>query len=160
MFCKDTIFISYAQPLSSICFSQAFLLFWYQCFSFSCKKKLIFFNYFHNTRNNNELRELLFSTTKDTKMHKEVTEDIKHYISREIIPIYDGFDAAHDRAHAEAVITESLALAKYYNINIDMVYVVAAYHDIGLKYGRENHHIESGRLLREDATLRKWFKNG
>ncbi len=36
-------------------------------------------------------------------------------------------------------------------------YTIAAYHDIGLCVDRENHHINSGKMLQEDMNLRKWF---
>ena len=35
-------------------------------------------------------------------------QDLKDYIEQEILPQYDGFDAAHRRDHAEKVICESL----------------------------------------------------
>ena len=38
-----------------------------------------------------------------------------------------------------------------------MVYAVAAYHDTGLAFGRERHHIDAGRILFEDRELRRWF---
>ena len=38
-----------------------------------------------------------------------------------------------------------------------MVYVIAAYHDLGLYEGREFHHITSGKVLLADETLRRWF---
>ena len=38
-----------------------------------------------------------------------------------------------------------------------MVYVIAAYHDTGLAFGRERHHIDAGRILAEDAELRRRF---
>ncbi len=34
---------------------------------------------------------------------------------------------------------------------------MALYHDTGLAYGRERHHLDSGRILAADATLRRWF---
>lgn len=57
----------------------------------------------------------------------------------------------------EKVISESLALARHYDVDESMVYAVAAYHDLGLCEGRELHHVVSGRILLADATLRQWF---
>ena len=79
------------------------------------------------------------------------------YIGQEILPRYDHFDAAHQRNHAEEVIARSLALAGHYDININMVYTIAAYHDTGLSEGRDTHHLVSGRIIREDSKLREWF---
>ena len=79
------------------------------------------------------------------------------YIERDILPRYEHFDAAHQRNHAEEVITRSLALAEHYDVNEDMVYAIAAYHDTGLCEGRDTHHLVSGRIIREDMRLREWF---
>ena len=35
--------------------------------------------------------------------------------------------------------------------------VAAAYHDLGLAYGREQHHTHSARIVREDERLQRWF---
>ena len=79
------------------------------------------------------------------------------YIESEILPRYTFFDKAHQNDHVERVIQESLRLAQYYEVNPDMVYVIAAYHDVGLVEGRERHHLVSGCLLQADRKLRNWF---
>lgn len=86
-----------------------------------------------------------------------LTLSLKEYIEAEILPRYAAFDAAHQRDHAEMVIAESLRLATYYDVNPDMVYAIAAYHDTGLAVDRKTHHLESGRIIREDVRLREWF---
>ena len=82
---------------------------------------------------------------------------LREYIQDRIIPQYVNFDKAHQINHAEKVIDESLKLASYYDVDASMVYVIAAYHDLGLCEGREFHHIVSGRILLADETLRHWF---
>ncbi len=79
------------------------------------------------------------------------------YVEQEILPRYEHFDAAHQRNHADEVIERSLALAEHYEVNNDMVYTIAAYHDTGLCEGRDTHHLVSGRIIREDKKLRDWF---
>ena len=79
------------------------------------------------------------------------------YIQQEILPQYDAFDGGHKRDHAETVIRESLKLARAYEADETMAYVIAAYHDLGLKFDREHHHIHSGEILMADEHLRKWF---
>lgn len=84
-------------------------------------------------------------------------QDLKDYIEQEILSRYDKFDAAHRRDHAEKVIRESLKLAEGYEVDEDMVYTIAAYHDTGLMEDRKTHHLVSGRIMRVDMNLRKWF---
>ena len=86
-----------------------------------------------------------------------MNDSLKQYIEEQILPRYDAFDAAHQRDHALKVIEESAELAKHYDVDADMVYVIAAYHDLGLEVDRETHHIESARIIREDKVLQRWF---
>ena len=73
-------------------------------------------------------------------------KELQEYIENRIIPMYDGFDAGHGRDHARSVIDEALRLAGFYDVNPDMVYAAAAYHDTGLSVDRKTHHMESGRI--------------
>ena len=89
-------------------------------------------------------------------------EEIREYIEREILPRYDHHDAAHQRDHAATVISQSLAIvaelkAQGEDVDEEMAYVIAAYHDTGLVEGRDVHHLASGRIIRGDENLRRWF---
>ena len=86
-----------------------------------------------------------------------VTQSIRDYVEARIIPLYDKFDKAHRRDHVRVVISQSMDLAAQMDVDADMVYVIAAYHDIGLCEGREHHHEVSARMLLADNELRKWF---
>lgn len=90
-------------------------------------------------------------------MTGRIPESLRTYIEEQILPRYDGFDAAHRRDHAETVIRQSLALAAGRDVREDMVYVAAAYHDTGLAEDRKTHHLVSGRIVRTDSRLREWF---
>ena len=87
--------------------------------------------------------------------------ELQKYIEDEIISRYAAFDRAHRINHVRTVIEQSLALAHIlkdqYQIDDDMVYTIAAYHDTGLCKGRESHHLASGHIIRRDAMLRTWF---
>ena len=89
-----------------------------------------------------------------------VNPSIIAYIKQEILPRYDHFDAAHQRNHADEVIKRSMALSKHYDVDENMVYAIAAYHDTGLCEGRDTHHLVSGRIIREDRKLLEWFDEG
>ena len=86
-----------------------------------------------------------------------VNSDLKQYVEREIIPRYDHFDKAHRRDHALMVIQQSMDIAAHIDVDRDMVYAIAAYHDTGLCEGRELHHVVSARIIKADQKLRKWF---
>ena len=86
-----------------------------------------------------------------------IPANLTHYIETEIIPRYEKLDKAHNLSHVQAVIKESLSLAKQYDVNESMAYTIAAYHDTGLCHDRATHHLISGEILKQDVTLRQWF---
>lgn len=86
-----------------------------------------------------------------------MNSELLTYLEQEILPRYIHFDAAHQRDHADKVIRESLTLSQGYDVDEDMVVAIAAYHDTGLVEDRKTHHLVSGRILREDQALRRWF---
>lgn len=87
----------------------------------------------------------------------DLNKEIISYIESEIIPRYDSFDAAHRRDHVSMVIKQSLEIAEHLDVDLNMVYVIAAYHDTGLCEGREHHHEVSARIIKADENLRHWF---
>ena len=86
-----------------------------------------------------------------------ILRELKEYIEREILPMYDKHDAAHRRDHADIVISQSLKLAKNYDVDMNMVYTIAAYHDTGIIHGREHHHVASKQIVLADRELLRWF---
>lgn len=86
-----------------------------------------------------------------------LSAELINHIESEILPRYEAFDKAHDRRHAFTVMSHSLQLTKFYDVDIAMVYTIAAYHDLGLSEGRATHHTASARIVREDERLRQFF---
>ena len=91
-----------------------------------------------------------------------IDPELKAYVEAEILPRYTHFDKAHQLDHIETVIRQSLSLADMLTaqgreVDRDMVYVIAAYHDLGIVNGRENHHIDSGKILMADPVLPQYF---
>ena len=84
-------------------------------------------------------------------------EGLQAYIEAEIIPRYRNFDKAHREEHARSVMAQALELARHYDVDPDLVYAAAAYHDTGLAVDRTTHHLESGKVIRADRRLRDWF---
>ena len=101
---------------------------------------------------------------------------LEEYIHNEIVPAYASFDPAHREDHALTVISQALGLlermpdwvgnhpesAQQWDIHVDrdILLTAAACHDLGLAYGRDNHHIDSGRIIRADSRLQEWFTPG
>ena len=91
-----------------------------------------------------------------------VSRSLEKYISDEIVPKYSGFDAAHREDHVLTVIGQAMELLDSMpetdvHVDRDMLLAAAACHDLGLINGRENHHMDSGKIIRADERLREWF---
>ncbi len=86
-----------------------------------------------------------------------VSLDLMHFIETNILPRYVAFGSSHGLAHVQRVIDRSLRLAKRIGVDVNMAYVIAAYHDIGMSGPRAVHHVTGGKILSADLRLRKWF---
>ncbi len=83
--------------------------------------------------------------------------DLVEFIETQILPQYAQFDKGHNMEHATRVIRRSLELARKIGADLDMAYAIAAYHDLGLSGPRAIHHLTSGKMLMQDARLKRWF---
>ena len=83
--------------------------------------------------------------------------DLVEFIETQILPQYATFDRAHNLEHVTRVIRNSLELVKTTGADINMVYAIAAYHDVGMSGHRADHHLRGGKILAADARLKKWF---
>lgn len=83
--------------------------------------------------------------------------DLVEFVETQILPRYANFDKAHNLGHVTRVIRNSITLARQTGADMNMVYVIAAYHDLGLSGPRAIHHLTSGKILMQDARLKRWF---
>ena len=83
--------------------------------------------------------------------------DLVEFIETQILPQYATFNRAHNLEHVTRVIRNSLELVKTTGADINMVYAIAAYHDVGMSGHRADHHLRGGKILAADARLKKWF---
>ena len=76
-----------------------------------------------------------------------VSLDLMQFIETSILPRYTEFGRSHGLAHVKRVIDNSLKLARITGANVNMVYAIAAYHDIGMSGPRAIHHITGGKIM-------------
>ncbi len=103
---------------------------------------------------------------------------LEEYIYRYVVPEYAGFDAAHREDHAQTVIDQAMQLLERMphwiceakaagqdvsewdmEVRRDILLAAAACHDLGLVNGRDNHHLDSGKIIRADEKLKEWFSS-
>ena len=88
----------------------------------------------------------------------QINEDLKKYIEENIFPVYSKNEPAHNIEHIKYVISRSFKFADTVpNINYNMVYTIAAYHDIGHHIDPKRHEIISGEIMSKDENLKKFF---
>ncbi len=89
----------------------------------------------------------------------KINGDLKKYIEKSVLPLYDTNIAGHGREHIEFVIERSFELAREFDLDVDlnMVYVIAVFHDIGYKEDPDNHEEVSSRIFKEDEVMPKYF---
>ena len=90
-------------------------------------------------------------------MENRVDLDLMEFVEQQILPRYNAFGKSHGIGHVQRVIKNALALVPATGADSNMVYVSAAYHDLGMEGPRAVHHITSGKILIADARLKKWF---
>ena len=90
-------------------------------------------------------------------MHS-INKKLKKYIEENIFPSYEKNDWGHNLDHINYVINRSIKFAnEVKDINYDMVYVIAAYHDIGHYIDAKNHEKVSAEMLLDDENLKDFF---
>ena len=89
-----------------------------------------------------------------------VTEELKKYVEENIMIQYDANNVGgHGREHIETVSARSFELAKVFDLDVnpDMVYVVAAFHDIGYRVNPDEHEAVSSQMFLQDKNIQKFF---
>ena len=88
----------------------------------------------------------------------KINEELKKYIEKNIFPSYAKNDLGHNLKHIQYVIDRSMQFASSVpDINFDMVYTIAAYHDIGHYIDAKNHEKISSEMLLADKNLKHFF---
>ena len=88
----------------------------------------------------------------------KINNKLQEYIEESIFPSYKKNDLGHNLDHIKYVIDRSLKFAaQVKDINYDMVYTIAAYHDIGHYIDAKNHEKISAEMLVDDKNLRDFF---
>ncbi|MBR2784758.1 MAG: HD domain-containing protein [Clostridia bacterium] len=90
----------------------------------------------------------------------KINNELKEYIENNIFPVYSKNDQGHNLDHIKYVINRSIRFADTVpDINYNIVYTVAAYHDIGLHIDPKKHEIISAQMMYDDAKLKEFFSD-
>lgn len=91
----------------------------------------------------------------------KINSELKEYIEEKIFPVYDKNEVGHGIEHIKYVIDRSFELVNEnkLDVNLDMVYTIAAYHDIGHHIDSKTHEIISAEMMEKDDDLKKFFND-
>ena len=88
---------------------------------------------------------------------EEVNNKLKEYIKENVFVRYDY--GGHGKDHIEYVIKRCFEIIDEFNLDVDknMIYAVAAYHDIGYRQDPDRHEEVSSEIFKEDENMKKFF---
>ena len=91
----------------------------------------------------------------------DLNENIVKYIVEKIFPQYDTNIGGHGIEHVKNVINRSFELNELFHLNLNpnMVYVIAAFHDMGYKVDPENHEQVSADIFYQDEVMKYFFSD-
>lgn len=90
----------------------------------------------------------------------EINNELREYIEKNIFPIYNKNDQGHNLNHIKYVINRSFKFANTVpGINYNIVYTVAAYHDVGHHIDSKKHELISAEMMFNDEKLKDFFDN-
>ena len=90
----------------------------------------------------------------------KINKQLKTYIEENIFPQYKYNDRGHNLDHIKYVIDRSIKFASNIkDINYDMVYTIASYHDIGHYIDAKNHEKVSADIFLNDDKMKEFFND-
>ena len=88
----------------------------------------------------------------------DINQELKQYVEEHVFPEYQKNEVGHGIEHIQYVINRSMKFAQTVpDINLDMVYVIAAYHDIGHHIDSKKHELISAQIMMQDKELKHFF---
>lgn len=90
----------------------------------------------------------------------EVNKELKKYIGDRVFPQYDINNmGGHGIPHIQTVIQRCFEIIEEFglDVNADMIYTIAAFHDIGYRQDPDNHEEVSSQMFLRDSNMSRFF---
>ena len=85
---------------------------------------------------------------------------MKNYIEKNILPLYEKNDSGHGIEHIRYVTERCMKFASQFeNINPDMLFAIAAFHDIAHHIDKKNHETLSAKIFYENEDMKAFFSD-
>ena len=91
----------------------------------------------------------------------KINKNLQKYIEEHVFPEYQKNEEGHNINHIKYVINRSFQLIEENNLDVnrDIVYTVAAFHDIGHHIDSKNHEKVSAEIMKKDDNLKEFFND-
>ena len=94
----------------------------------------------------------------DKYINRIISVNLKNYIENNIFPEYSKNESGHGIEHIKYVIDRCMRFAEQFdNIDLDMLYTIAAFHDIGHHIDKKNHEILSAKIFYDNDNMKQFF---
>ena len=90
---------------------------------------------------------------------KDVDSKLRSYVEENVFPLWDENDKGHGPIHRTEVIRRIFALNKTFHLNLNpnMLFAIASYHDVGKYIDHKRHHLIAAEKFMEDEGMRQFF---
>lgn len=103
---------------------------------------------------------IIFKSREEADMFisKIININLINYIEKNIFPEYSKNDDGHKLEHIKYVINRCFKFAvQFDNIDSNILYTIAAFHDIGHHIDKKNHEILSAKIFYENEDIKTFF---
>ena len=90
---------------------------------------------------------------------KDVDSKLRSYVEENVFPLWDENDKGHGPIHRTEVIRRIFALNETFHLNLNpnMLFAIASYHDVGKYIDHKRHHLIAAEKFMEDEGMRQFF---
>jgi uncharacterized protein len=87
-----------------------------------------------------------------------INKDLENYIKNEILPQYEKNDSGHSLPHIDYVLKRCFKFSEQFeNIDFNMLFAIAAFHDIAHHIDKKNHEKLSADIFYNDEKIKEFF---
>ena len=106
----------------------------------------------------NIIKKFLYNLSLRGDILEKANKQLTEYIEKQIFPIYEKNDSGHGMEHIQYVIKRSLKFGdQFNNIDLNMVYTIASFHDLAHHIDKDNHEVLSAKLFYENKKMKDFF---
>ncbi len=88
-----------------------------------------------------------------------INKELKQYLDKNIVSLYDKNDDGHNRDHFDYVLKRAINFGKQLNLNLDAIYTIVAFHDVGHYVDKNNHEVVSAKIFENDHFVKSFFND-